>query len=188
MTFLPEPVVEENFYWEDFGQLISFWGILPNSRCMRWFHNLLWLFFLNYKKWGAIVEAHVHLKSFYNSVSLPELRMLSFIALLHQLLSLSAVVKVNGWSSVTPWGEGNGDGCAPRAGVPTAQIRISRLCGRVLEGCSCSFPSPTFPVHVTRRCLSVGCSKWRLCFIPLQTAAGDYTLKIITITFLSPKF
>ena len=62
MTFLPEPVVEENFYWEDFGQLIPFWGILPNLCCMRWFHNLLWLFFLNYKKWGAIVEAHVHLK------------------------------------------------------------------------------------------------------------------------------
>lgn len=136
---------------------------------------------------GCHSRSHVHFKNFYNSVSLPELRMFSFIALFHQLLSL-LWWKWMTYPPVTSLGEGNGDVCAPGVSAPTAHIHVHRLCGHVLKGYSCSFPSPTIPVHVTLRCLSVGCSKWRLCFIPLQTAAGDYTLKIIRITFLSPKF
>ena len=186
MTFLPEPVVEENFYWEDFGKLILFWWILPISCCMRWFHNLILLFFLNYKKWGAIVEAMCILK-----ISIAQCLFLNsecFHSLPYFISSCLCCGESEWHPPVTSLGEGNGDVCAPGVSAPTAHIHVHRLCGHVLKGYSCSFPSPTIPVHVTLRCLSVGCSKWRLCFIPLQTAAGDYTLKIIRITFLSPKF
>ena len=148
--------------------------------------TLILLFFLNYKKWGAIVEAMCILK-----ISITQCLFLNsecFHSLPYFISSCLCCGESEWHPPVTSLGEGNGDVCAPGVSAPTAHIHVHRLCGHVLKGYSCSFPSPTIPVHVTLRCLSVGCSKWRLCFIPLQTAAGDYTLKIIRITFLSPKF
>ena len=153
-------------------------------RCIISQSNLL--FFLNYKKWGAIVEAMCILK-----ISITQCLFLNsecFHSLPYFISSCLCCGESEWHPPVTSLGEGNGDVCAPGVSAPTAHIHVHRLCGHVLKGYSCSFPSPTIPVHVTLRCLSVGCSKWRLCFIPLQTAAGDYTLKIIRITFLSPKF
>lgn len=124
---------------------------------MRWFHNLILLFFLNYKNWGAIVEAVCILK-----ISITQCLFLNsecFHALPYFIAPVSAVVKVNGYPPVTSSGEGNDHVCAPGVSVPTTQIHVHRLCGPVLKGYFRSFPTPTIPVHVTLRCLSVGCSK-----------------------------
>lgn len=95
---------------------------------MRWFHNPILLFFLNYKVGCRSRKPWLHLK-----ISITQCLFLNseyfFIHYFVPSTPVSAVVKVNGYPPVTSLGEGNDHVvCFSVRSAVLAKIHVHRLC------------------------------------------------------------